>query len=202
MSAGGNHGARAALRRFVLGNSEYFAGLEQVRSGSAGGNRMVHNSVDVTITVIFQIFYDSGAVWDHNDRGIPAFGRHRARRESFLPGGGDSRCAQGRIEPVLMIGMNYLMKETGSESYRISRRSWLLAGLAIPLFRGRSRRSLMSASMATTCMWALPWACIFLRESRSKASARRRHGGVSLAAHGVQRPLTARCSGVSRNASL
>jgi len=92
--------------RFVLGNSTTLRGWNKFEIDPFGGNRMVHNTVEYRYGA-FQVFYDSGAVWDS---GQTADGRNSVgvgvRQGPF------TACVaiplrDGHIDPVFMVGMIY-----------------------------------------------------------------------------------------------
>ncbi|MGO9258810.1 MAG: BamA/TamA family outer membrane protein [Bryobacteraceae bacterium] len=106
MSAGVITGRAPLYERFVLGNSSTLRGWDKYDLDPLGGNRMVHNSVDIRYG-IFQAFYDTGAVWDHNDS---ATFRHSAGiglRQGIFSLALAFPLREGRIDPVLILGMNY-----------------------------------------------------------------------------------------------
>jgi len=106
LTAGMLTGRAPLFERFVLGNSSMLRGWNKWDLDPVGGNRLVHNSVDYRYG-FFQLFYDSGAIWD---RGQAAVLRHSLgvglRQGSFslavaFP------VREGKIEPIFMVGMNY-----------------------------------------------------------------------------------------------
>ena len=104
---GGLISGRAPLfERFFLGNSSTLRGWNKYDIDPLGGNRMVHNSVEYRYGV-FQVFYDSGAIWDS---GQPAAARHSLgmglRQGSFFLAVAFP-VKEGRADPVFMVGMNY-----------------------------------------------------------------------------------------------
>ena len=62
-------GRAPLFERFVLGNASTLRGWNKYELDPAGGNRMVHNSVEYRYGA-FQAFYDTGAVWDRNDPAV------------------------------------------------------------------------------------------------------------------------------------
>jgi hypothetical protein len=106
LSAGVIDGRAPLYERFVLGNSSTLRGWNKYDLDPFGGNRMVHNSVDLRYGLL-QIFYDSGAVWD---RGDSATLRHSAGigvRQGIFSLALAFPLREGRIDPVLILGMNY-----------------------------------------------------------------------------------------------
>jgi hemolysin activation/secretion protein len=100
-------GGEAPLsERFVLGNNSTLRGWNKWDIDPLGGSRVVHNSLEYRYWY-FQVFYDTGAVWDRNQ---PATIRHSVgvglRQGSFslavaVP------VRDGKLEPIFMVGMNY-----------------------------------------------------------------------------------------------
>lgn len=106
LSAGMIAGRAPLYERFVLGNSSTLRGWNKYDLDPLGGNRMIANSVDVRYGV-FQIFYDTGAVWDQNES---ATFRHSAGigvRQGIFSLALAFPLREGRIDPVLILGMNY-----------------------------------------------------------------------------------------------
>ena len=106
MTAGMIAGRGPMFERFVLGNSSTLRGWSKYDLDPLGGNRMIHNTVEYRYGV-FQVFYDSGAIWeagqgveDRNSAGIGL--RHGAFSASIA-----FPLRDGHIDPVFMLGMNY-----------------------------------------------------------------------------------------------
>lgn len=106
LDAGLITGQAPLFERYVAGNSSLLRGWNKFDIDPFGGNRMVANSVEYRYGV-FQVFYDTGAVWDS---GQPAILRHSVgvglRQGAFflaiaLP------LRSYRTEPLFMVGMNY-----------------------------------------------------------------------------------------------
>lgn len=106
LTAGMIAGQAPLFERFVLGNSSTLRGWSKYDLDPIGGNRMIHNTVEYRYGA-FQIFYDTGAIWDGGqgveDRSSAGIGlRHGAFSASIaLP------LREGHIDPVFMLGMNY-----------------------------------------------------------------------------------------------
>ena len=104
---GGGIAGRAPLDdRFVLGNSTYLRGWNKYEIDPIGGNRVVYNSVDYRYGP-FQVFYDTGAVWDE---GQPATARHSlgvGLRASILSLAVAFPVRGGHVEPIFMMGLLY-----------------------------------------------------------------------------------------------
>jgi hypothetical protein len=92
--------------RFVLGNSSTLRGWSKFDLDPLGGNRMVHNTVEYRYG-LFQVFYDSGAIWDGGqgveDRNSAGVGIRRGAFSASIA----FPLREGHIDPVIMLGMNY-----------------------------------------------------------------------------------------------
>jgi hypothetical protein len=105
-SAGLISGRAPLFERFVLGNSTTLRGWNKFDLDPLGGDRFVHGSIEYRYKY-FEIFHDTGAIWNH--------GRRATVHQSV--GGGLRKdgfylavafpVKEGRIEPMLMVGMNY-----------------------------------------------------------------------------------------------
>ena len=106
VSAGMITGRAPLYDRFLVGNSTTLRGWNKYDIDPTGGNRMVHNSVEYRYGA-FQVFYDSGAVWDQTET---ATVRHSVG-VGLRAGGFFAAVAfpvkEGRADPVFMVGMNY-----------------------------------------------------------------------------------------------
>jgi outer membrane protein assembly factor BamA len=107
--AGEINGAAPLYDRFVLGNSETLRGWNKFELDPLGGSHVIHGSIDYRYR-IFQIFYDTGAVWDRP--------QDREQKQSVGVGvkGFKKECFQlavafplraGHAEPVFYAGMNF-----------------------------------------------------------------------------------------------
>lgn len=99
-------GRAPLFERFVLGNSTTLRGWNKYDIDPLGGNRVVHNSVEYRYGW-FQVFYDSGAVWD-GGQGAPVrhslgVGVHQG--PLFVAVAFPLR--DGRLDPIFMVGMTY-----------------------------------------------------------------------------------------------
>jgi hypothetical protein len=106
MTAGMIAGQAPMFERFVLGNGSTLRGWNKYDLDPLGGNRMIHNTVEYRYGA-FQVFYDSGAVWDagqgveeRNSAGVGI--RHGAFSASIA-----FPLRDGHIDPIFMVGMNY-----------------------------------------------------------------------------------------------
>jgi len=106
LSAGIIVGRAPLYDRFVLGNSSTLRGWNKYDLDPLGGNRMVHNSVDLRYG-LFQIFYDSGAIWDQNDSATLRHSAGIGVRQGIFSLALAIPLREGRIDPVLILSMNY-----------------------------------------------------------------------------------------------
>jgi hypothetical protein len=99
-------GRAPLFERYVLGTSSMLRGWNKYDLDPLGGSRVAHNSLDYRYGV-FEVFYDTGAIWDP---GHDVVARHSVgvglRKSSFqvamaFPVKG------GRASPIFMVGMNY-----------------------------------------------------------------------------------------------
>jgi hypothetical protein len=105
--AGGVISGRAPLYdRFVLGNSNYLRGWNKYDLDPAGGNRMVHNSVEYRYGP-FRVFYDAGAIWDSGQEAVPRHSLGVGLRESVFTLAVAFPIRSGRAEPIFMMGLIY-----------------------------------------------------------------------------------------------
>jgi hypothetical protein len=103
---GGMISGRAPLyERFYLGNSSTLRGWNKYDLDPAGGNRMVHNSVEYRYGV-FQIFYDSGAVWDRTETANVKHSVGLGLRQGNFWLAVAFPVKDGRTDPIFMVGMN------------------------------------------------------------------------------------------------
>src|SRR5205823_5014213 len=94
------------FERFLLGDSSTLRGWNKFDLDPAGGSHVVHGSVDYRYRV-FQVFYDTGAVWD----------RPEDRKQKQSVGAGFKKegfqlavafpIRSGHMEPVFYAGLNF-----------------------------------------------------------------------------------------------
>ena len=107
--AGEISGTAPLYERFVLGNSETLRGWNKFDLDPLGGSHVLHGSIDYRYR-IFQIFYDTGAVWDKP--------QEREQKQSVGVGvkGFKKECFQlavafplraGHADPIFYAGMNF-----------------------------------------------------------------------------------------------
>jgi hypothetical protein len=104
---GGMITGRAPLDdRFVLGNSVTLRGWNKYDIDPIGGNRVITNTVEYRYGR-FQAFYDAGAIWDE---GQPVTLRHSVGiglKQSIFSLALAFPIREGRVEPVLIMGILY-----------------------------------------------------------------------------------------------
>ncbi len=106
LTAGAITGQAPLFERFILGNSTMLRGWNRFDIDPLGGSRMVANTVEYRYR-LFDVFYDSGAIWDQGEGAVL---RH-SLGIGIRQGGAYAALAfpirEGHIEPVFMVGMNY-----------------------------------------------------------------------------------------------
>jgi hypothetical protein len=104
--AGRIYGQTPLFDRFVLGDASTLRGWNKFDLDPLGGSRMVHGSIDYLYR-FFQVFYDTGAVWD-----LP---REREQKQSLGTGLRKDNfqlavafpIRPGRVDPMFFAGMNF-----------------------------------------------------------------------------------------------
>jgi hypothetical protein len=94
------------FERFVLGNSTSLRGWNKFDLDPLGGNRVVHNTVEYHYGV-FQIFCDSGAIWDSGQAAVARSSVGAGLRQGAFSVALAFPLRNGRMDPVFMVGMNY-----------------------------------------------------------------------------------------------
>jgi outer membrane protein assembly factor BamA len=105
-TAGAITGQAPLFERFVLGNSTTLRGWNKYDIDPFGGNRMLHNSVEYRYGA-FQVFYDSGAVWDSGQTVIARNSVGVGLRQGAFFIAMAFPLRENRVEPIFMVGMNY-----------------------------------------------------------------------------------------------
>lgn len=105
-TAGAITGRAPLFERFMLGNSSLLRGWNQYELDPLGGNRMVHNTVEYRYR-LFDVFYDSGAIWDQGQAPVLRHAAGVGVRQGGLYAALAFPIKEGHIEPVFMVGMNY-----------------------------------------------------------------------------------------------
>jgi hypothetical protein len=106
VSTGAISGRAPLFERFVLGNSTTLRGWNKYDLDPIGGNRMVHNTVEYRYGA-FEVFYDSGAVWDPGETAALKHSIGMGLREGGFSLAVAFPVRSGRIDPIFMVGMNY-----------------------------------------------------------------------------------------------
>lgn len=107
VTAGYISGRAPLYERFVVGTSSLLRGWNRYDLDPLGGNRLLHNSLEYRYRFA-QIFYDCGSLWSN---GKPPVLRHSigigVRQSIFSVAVAFPVRTDGRIEPTLLVGMNY-----------------------------------------------------------------------------------------------
>jgi hypothetical protein len=99
-------GQAPLFERYVLGNSSTLRGWNKYDIDPLGGSRMAHGSVEYRYRY-FQIFYDVGAVWDRGEAATPHSSAGVGLRKDGFSVAVAFPIKDGRVEPVLIAGMNF-----------------------------------------------------------------------------------------------
>jgi hypothetical protein len=106
VTAGLITGRAPLFERFVLGNSSTLRGWNKFDLEPAGGDRALHNSVEYQYRCFFA-FYDTGAVWKKGDEAVARHSIGAGLRQGIFSLAVAFPLRDGRIEPIVMLGMNY-----------------------------------------------------------------------------------------------
>ncbi len=110
VTAGFIAGQAPLFERFVLGTSSLLRGWNRYEIDPLGGNRIVHNSVEYGCRIAEgagQVFYDAGTLFS---RGQSSTVRHSlgiGYRQGVFSVALAFPLREGRVDPILMVGMNY-----------------------------------------------------------------------------------------------
>jgi len=106
VQAGFLAGRAPLFERYFAGNSTLLRGWNLFQIDPFGGNRIIHNSVDYRYG-LFQVFYDTGAVWESGQPAVPRHSVGAGVRQGpfFLALAFPVR--EGHADPIFMVGMNY-----------------------------------------------------------------------------------------------
>jgi len=99
-------GRAPLFEQFVLGNASTLRGWNKFAMDPRGGNRAVHNTVEYRYGA-FQVFYDTGSVWDRGDAAVVRHSAGVGLRQGIFSIALAFPLREGRIEPIVMMGMNY-----------------------------------------------------------------------------------------------
>jgi len=106
ITAGYISGRAPLFERFVLGTSSLLRGWNRYEIDPLGGNRLVHNSLEYRYRMA-NVFYDAGSLWSHGK--VPSL-KHSVgvgMRQSIFSLAVAFPVRRGRMDPILMVGMNY-----------------------------------------------------------------------------------------------
>ncbi len=106
VTAGYITGRAPMFERFVLGTSSLLRGWNRYEIDPLGGDRLLHNSVEYRYRM-GNVFYDTGSLWSHGK--VPKL-KHSVGvgvRHSIFSLALAFPLRQGRVDPILMVGMNY-----------------------------------------------------------------------------------------------
>lgn len=106
LTAGAIAGRAPLFERFSLGNATTLRGWNKYDLDPLGGDRVVHNTVEYRYGA-FQIFYDSGAIWDHNETAVIRHSAGIGLRQGVFSLAVAFPIREGHIDPIFMVGMNY-----------------------------------------------------------------------------------------------
>ncbi|HLH16529.1 MAG TPA: BamA/TamA family outer membrane protein [Bryobacteraceae bacterium] len=106
VTAGYISGRAPLFERFVLGNSTALRGWNKYQLDPFGGSRMVANTAEYRYGA-FEIFYDSGAIWDHGDGAVLRHSAGVGLRHGIFSLAVAFPLREGHIDPIFMAGMNY-----------------------------------------------------------------------------------------------
>ncbi|HLW75405.1 MAG TPA: BamA/TamA family outer membrane protein [Bryobacteraceae bacterium] len=110
--AGTINGAAPLYDRFVLGDSTTLRGWSKFDLDPLGGSHVIHGSIDYQYR-IFQVFYDTGAVWDRPEQREQKQSVGVGLRRPASEGKAELQVAMafpirsGRVDPIFYAGMNF-----------------------------------------------------------------------------------------------
>jgi hypothetical protein len=99
-------GQAPLYERYILGNSSTLRGWNKFELDPVGGNRMAHNSVEYRYR-FFELFYDTGAIWDSGQAAVQRHGLGAGFRQGAFSLAVAFPVRSGRADPIFMMGMNY-----------------------------------------------------------------------------------------------
>ncbi len=99
-------GPAPLFERFVLGNSSTLRGWNKYDIDPLGGSRVAHGSVEYRYRYI-QVFYDAGAIWDRGETATARSSIGVGLRKDRFSLAVAFPIKEGRVEPVLIAGMNF-----------------------------------------------------------------------------------------------
>ncbi len=99
-------GRAPLFERYVLGNSSTLRGWNKWEIDPAGGNRMVHNTVEYRYRV-FEVFYDTGSIGNRGQKATVRNSLGVGLRRNVFSLAVAFPLRANRFEPMFMVGMNY-----------------------------------------------------------------------------------------------
>jgi hypothetical protein len=99
-------GQAPLYERYVLGNSSTLRGWNKFELDPLGGSRVAHGSVEYHYRYL-QVFYDAGAIWDRGQDATPHCSAGAGLRKDGFSILMAFPIKEGRLEPVLIAGMNF-----------------------------------------------------------------------------------------------
>jgi outer membrane protein assembly factor BamA len=94
------------FERFVLGNSTTLRGWNKYDLDPLGGTSLAHGTVEFHYRY-FQVFCDTGAIWDRGQDGTPHTSAGVGLRKDGFSIIFAVPIKDGKVEPVLIAGMNF-----------------------------------------------------------------------------------------------
>lgn len=99
-------GRAPLFERYVLGNSSTLRGWNKYTLDPLGGSRVAHGSVEYRYRY-FQVFFDAGAIWDPGQDIVARSSAGVGLRKDGFSVAVAFPIKDGRVEPVLIAGMNF-----------------------------------------------------------------------------------------------
>ena len=106
LTVGAITGRAPLFERFILGNSTMLRGWNRFELDPLGGNRIAANTLEYRYR-LFDVFYDSGAIWDQGQTAVIRHAVGIGIRQNGTYAALAFPIREGHIEPVFMVGMNY-----------------------------------------------------------------------------------------------
>ena len=104
--AGRLTGRAPLYERFVLGNSWSLRGWSMYDVAPLGGDRMVHGRIEYGYSIL-QVFYDTGAVWEHTQSPEQKHSLGIAVKKKGFQLAMAFPLRDGRLDPVFMASMAF-----------------------------------------------------------------------------------------------
>ena len=106
MTVGAIVGRAPLYDRFMLGTSTLLPGWNRFDLDPLGGSRVVCNTLEYRYRW-FDVFYDSGTIWDVGETAVWRHSLGVGIRQNGMYAALAFPIKEGHIEPVFMVGMNY-----------------------------------------------------------------------------------------------